>query len=241
MMEKTFRSRGIRFLRNQDGMIQQQQKIYYEPIGCKIDNWQLNAWMEEKALSLFEYSEVDGIVDTYNFHVSLEKKLHKKIYFGLDKKSLAMLDAIPTIFDESFRNYTVGYQVRNGEISRSAYYYYPTIWKEVRYGIQGIENRTKISDETSRFADYVVVEQQSKDEIREFCSIMYKLKGISVHFQEALYGYKLYGRCNTLELKDFLYDRMKVKLENYKYGAAVLVAQRIQFGHVVGYNLYFIE
>ena len=70
---------------------------------------------------------------------------------------------------------------------------------------------------------------------------MYKLKGISIHFREDLSGYKLYGRCNKSELQALLADRMKVNLESYDYGDVVLVAQRIQFGRVAGYNLYFMK
>lgn len=241
MMEKVFRSRGIRLLRNQDGSIQEQQKIYYEPNECRIDNMQLYSWMEEKALSLFEYSEVGNKVDTYNFHVKLENDQYKVIYSGLDEQSCALLDVIPSVFDKSFRNYTVGYQVENEEISRSAYYFYPTIWKEIRYGIRGIEDTAIISKEISRFAEYVAGNQQAHDEIVDFGKSMCKLKGISIHFRETLNGYKLYGRCNKSELQTLLADRMNVDLENYKYGDVVLVAQRIQLGHVTGYNLYFME
>lgn len=240
-MEKVFRSRGIRLLRNQDGSIREQQKIYYEPNGCRVDNRQLYSWMEEKVLSLFEYSEVGNKMDTYNFHVKLENNKYKMIYSGLDDQSRALIDVIPSVFDESFRNYTIGYQVEKGKISRSAYYYYPTIWKEVRYGIQGIEDTATISREIARFAEYVADDQQAKDEIVDFGRSMCKLKGISIHFRETLSGYKLYGRCNKSELQNLLADRMKVDLENYKYGDVVLVAQRIQFGRVTGYNLYFLE
>lgn len=240
-MEKVFRSRGIRLLRNQDGSTQEQQKIYYEPNGCRIDNGQLNSWMEEKVLSLFEYSEVGNKIDTYNFHVRLECNQHKNIYSVLDDQSCVLLDMVPSVFDESFRNYTVGYQVENGKILRSAYYYYPTIWKETRFGIKGIVDTAIISGEISRFADYVAANQQEKNEIIDFGRSMCKLKGISVHFREALNGYKLYGRCNKSELQALLLDRMEVNPENYKYGDVVLVAQRIQHGRVTGYNLYFME
>ena len=240
-MEKVFRSRGIRLLRNQDGTIKEQQKIYYEPERCRIDNQQLRVWMDEDVLSLFEYSTVGDAIDTFNFHVRLENYQYSKIYLGMDEQSMALLDVIPSIFDESFKNYTVGYKIENGEISRSAYYYYPTIWKGTRYGIQGIDDRAKIQDEISRFANFVADDEQIIDEIEDFGSIVYKLKGISVHFLENLNGYKLYGRCNVLELKNLLADRMNVNLDNYKYGDVVLVAQRIQFGRVTGYNLYFLE
>lgn len=241
MMEKVFRSRGIRLLRNQDGSIQEQQKIYYEPNGCNIENRQLYSWMEEDALSLFEYSVVGNKIDTYNFHVRLESNQHKNIYSVLDEQSCVLLDMIPAVFDESFQNYTVGYQVEKGEISRSAYYYYPTIWKGTRYGIKGIEDTAIILGEISRFANYVAANQQEKNEIIDFGRSMCKLKGISVHFREALSDYKLYGRCNKSELQALLLDRMKVDIENYKYGDVVLVAQRIQHGRVTGYNLYFME
>lgn len=241
MMEKVFRSRGIRLLRNQDGSTHEQQKIYYEPNSYRIENRQLHSWMGENLLSLFEYSEVNDLVDTYNFHVKLENEQHKKIYSGLNIQSLTMLETIPSIFDESFRNYTVGYQIENGEIARSAYYYYPTILKEKRYGIKGIEDIATISNEISRFAEHVADNQQSKDEIKDYGSIMYKLKGVSIHFREDLCGYKLYGRCNKKELQELLADRMKVNLEDYCYGDVALVAQRIQLGQVAGYNLYFLK
>lgn len=241
MIEKVFRSRGIRLLRAQDGSFHEQQKIYYEPNGCKIDNRQIYAWQEENTLALFEYSEVDDRIDTYNFHVKLENEHHRKIYSGLNAQSMALLDTIPFVFDESFRNYTVGYQIENGKIVKGAYYYYPTIWKEKRYGIKGIEDIAIISEEILRFADCVAADQQAKDEIEDFSRIMYKFKGISIHFGENLSGYKLYGKCNRLDLQELLADKMKVNLANYDYGEVVLVAQRIQLGIVVGYNLYFLK
>lgn len=239
MMEKVFRSRGIRLLHNRDDSICEQQKIYYEPIDCKIDNRQIRYWMDENLLSLFEYSEVNGRVDTYNLHVKLEHEMHNIIYLGMDDQQLAMLGVIPTVFDISFKNYTVGYQIDNKEISRSAYYYYPTIWKEDHYGIKGIEDTTIITDEISRFADYVAVDKQSKLEIEYFGSIMYKLKGVSIHFRKDFSSYKLYGRCNQIGLQKLLADNMNVNIEKYDYGEVVLVAQRIQCGRVTGYNLYF--
>lgn len=241
MIEKVFRSRGIRLLRNQDSSIQEQQKVYYEPNGCLVGHKQIRLWMKEDVLSLFEYSEVNGMVDTYNFHVHLENEQYSKIYSDLDEQNFAALAVIPSVFDASFRNYTVGYQIENGEIVRSSYYYYPTIWKEKRYGIKGIDDKKIILDEISRFADYIVAEPQSKDEIEDFGRTMCKLKGISLHFSENLSGYKLYGRCNKSELQAFLAERMKVNIESYGYGDVVLMAQRIQLGRVVGYNLYFMK
>ena len=239
-MEETFRSRGIRLTRI-NNQISQQMKIYYEPTNISVECDSIRMWSEKGLISLFEYSTVQNHIDTYNYHLNLIDNHYDEIYTGLDKNTLAVLKEIPAIFDDSFQNYTVGYRINNNQIYDSSYYYYPTIWKENRYGIKGIVDKKIINQEVQQFAKYVAKEHyEVQQEIIRFGQIMTKLKGVSVHYTGTISGFKLYGRCSTEILNSFLLYTMGTRITEFQqYGDVILVAQRIQNGMVSGYNLYY--
>ena len=243
-MTPIFRSRGIRIIKDKENCFTEQMKIYYEPENELKENRIIQRWLSAGILSLFEYSMVEeNVIDTYNFHVNLMDGVYREIYDGmLTEREKKLLDMIPVLFDESFRNYTVGYRIAGQEIAGQSYYFYPTVLGETRYKIRGIVDDERIYQEIQRFSEYVPKGRlECENEIKAFGRLMYKLKGISIHIAENNVGYKLYGRIRYELLKKYLMEIMGYKLERNKhYGDVVLVAQRIQRERVTGYNIYYL-
>lgn len=243
-MDNKFRSRGIRIIKDNDIVFSEQMKIYYEPDSTIVaENERIHELINNNILMYFEYSQLeDGTIDTYNFHVNLMEK-YEELYKGLSAEKIEKLNAIVGLFDESFRNYTVGYRVDNQVITSQSYYFYPTILKETRYGIKGIVDKTVINCEVERFAKYISKEnEKTREEIQQFGRLMNKLKGVSVHILDNQFGYKLYGRIEQSLLTEFLKDTMGYELiRNDQYGEVVLIAQRIQNEEVKGYNIYYLS
>lgn len=239
-MKESFRSRGIRLARV-NNLISREMKVYFEPQNISIDCNPIRMWSEKSLIALFEYSTIQNQIDTYNYHVNLTDTNYEKIYAGLDKSILDTMNIVPEIFDISFRNYTVGYRLKNNKIYDSAYYFYPTIWKENRYGIKGIVDTDIISRAIQRFARYAAKDNyDSQQEILSFGQIVSKLKGVSVHCTSTVNGFKLYGRCSIDLLNPFILNTMGIHITEFQqYGDVVLVAQRITNGIVNGYNLYY--
>lgn len=243
-MNSNLRSRGIRLIYNRNRLEKQGMKTYYEPdCCCQFFPTVLTEWINSDFINIFEYSEVEGLIDTFNFHVNLCNQNYHKIYDTLPKKLTEIIDIIPYIFDESFRNYTVGYQIQNGEIVGESFYFYPTIWKEKRYGIRGTTDRQKIITFIKRFSQYLVNnDPSSESEILSFANILYKFKGISIHYKKKEISYKLYGRADEEKLNVFLGERGYCKAdEDAAFGHTVLIAQRINKSVVAGYNLYYLS
>lgn len=244
-MTPVVRSRGIRIIKDNENCFTEQMKIYYESENDLKENRKIQGWLRTGILSLFEYSMVgENVIDTYNFHVNLMDEVYREIYDGmLSKKEKKLLDMIPVLFDESFRNYTVGYRIAGEEIAGQSYYFYPTVLGKTRYKIRGIVDTKRIQQEIQRFSVYVSKGYlECENEIKIFGELMYKLKGISIHIAENNIGYKLYGRVSYELLKKYLLEIMGYELERNKhYGDVVLVAQRIQQGRVTGYNIYYLS
>ena len=242
-MSDRFRSRGIRILRDAGKGFTEQMKIYYEPDGCRIENSHIQTWMEQGILSLFEYAMLEGnLMDTCNFHVDLMREEYRKIYRDLPPDVREELELVPILFDESFRNYTVGYRIREGEVTGQSFYFYPTVLKGHRYGIKGVVDQEKIREQTDRFAAHVSKgDPVTEKEIKAYMKSVYKFKGISVHISGNNIGYKLYGRVAQEPLGRLLHEEMGYCIEkNSRYGEVVLTAQRIQKGNVTGYNIYYL-
>lgn len=244
-MTPVFRSRGIRIIKDKENCFTEQMKIYYEPENELKENRIIQRWLSTGILSLFEYSMVEeNVIDTYNFHVNLMDEVYREMYDEMlaegEKKLLGM---IPVLFDESFRNYTVGYRIAGQEIAGQSYYFYPTVLGETRYKIRGIVDDERIYQEIQRFSEYVSKGRlECENEIKAFGRLMHKLKGISIHIAENNVGYKLYGRIRYELLKKYLMEIMGYELERNKhYGDVVLAAQRIQRGRVTGYNIYYLS
>lgn len=242
-MERKLRSRGIRIICKNDS-ITCTEKIYYEPdITCEHRNKYLADLQDKGLLSLFEYSIVDGQLDTYNFHVSLSKHDYQEIYAGESVAVLAVFDDIRNCFGDCMRNYTVGYRIKDSKIEKKSYYYYPTIWKGTRYGIKGITDSRVINDDMEKFAKLVASRhKESQGKIISFANLLYKFKGISIHPAIDNLGYKIYGCIEKNILKKYLLENYDYNLDqNLQYGECVLTALRVLSGQVQGINIYFLK
>lgn len=242
-MEKLFRSRGIRLLKGSD-VVLKQMKIYYESGEHYFNNQFVCKMIKNGLINYFEYSCLeDGTVDTYNFHVNLLDD-YSELYQTLELYQKEIIDEIPFLFDENYRNYTVGYRMKGKEILSSSFYFYPTINREGRYRIKGITDKVVIDSEIKRFSKKVCEENNmAQEEIMRFGAILKKLKGVSVHITNANLGYKLYGRVDVETLKSFFRECLDYELDNdfSLYGEIVLVAQRIEENKIPGYNIYFLK
>lgn len=238
-MEKKLRSRGIRIKKNED-ISYVESKIYYEPENILLTNKKICDWESRHILQVFEYSEVNNRVDTFNFHVNLLQD-YKCLYDGLTENEKDVLHRIPQIFDERFRNYTVGYRLQNDAIVGQSYYFYPTFLKDHRYGIKGITDATTIANQVKEFAMAVSGGDPCENEIIEFGFLLKKLKGVSFHISDKKHSYKLYGRMDFEVLRTYLLKNIGYDLHNLdNYGEVALVAQRIEHGCVTGYNVYYL-
>lgn len=241
-MEPVFRSRGIRLLFD-GGKISLQEKVYYEPNeNCKIENKEVNGLMSRGLISLFEYSTVDGEVDTYNFHVNLADNNFAEIFTGLPEKIAAEFTGIRDCFGSSFRNYTLGYRLDGPEIASRSYYFYPTVWRGTRYGIKGITHRETTLHNVAKFSERIAQgNEKLKAEISDFASTLYKFKGISIHVSEQVDGYKLYGRTKEAEFRQLLLENCGYDIDIApRRGDVALVALRIGKNAVKGYNIYYL-
>lgn len=241
-MEKKFRSRGIRILRS-GGDTVCKEKVYYEPDDNSIyKNIYLENMEEKGLLTLFEYSVIEGQIDTYNFHVSLSDENYMELYKGMASSITDVFESIKSCFGECMRNYTIGYRLREMAIVQQSFYFYPTIWKSTHYGIKGITDAVKISDGIAKFAKLIAVRNTSSCmEINNFAKIIHKFKGISIHPYENSIGYKIYGRVHEPFLKRYLLEKYNYDMsENEQYGECVLAALRILEGQLQGVNIYFL-
>ena len=246
-MKKEFRSRGIRLMKNIDYNIPSNipnSKIYYNSNSVKLDNIMLQNYVNKGVLEYFEYSELEnGEIDTFNFHNNLEN-ICSDLYKDLSENELRIINEIPLVFDKTFRNYTIGYRLRNKEIVSSNFYFYPTIWKETRFGIKGIVDKNKIKEHMNSFVNKLNIQDiDTKLEITEFFSKMIKFKGISISFSSNReIEYKIYARINTNEIQKFFEDKVAINIDKYKqYGEVALISQRIKNNQILGYNIYYVS
>lgn len=238
-MKKKLRSRGIRLKKNEN-MSYVESKIYYEPENILFKNQKICEWELRKILRLFEYSEINNCVDTFNFHVDLLQD-YSCLYDELDDTEKDVIYKIPQIFDERFKNYTVGYRLQDDAIVGQSYYFYPTFLKDYRYGIKGITDTTTIANHVKKFAMSVSDGTACGNEIVEFGLLLNKLKGVSFHINSKMHSYKLYGRMDFEVLRTYLLKNMGYDLNDLVvYGEVALVAQRIENGCVTGYNVYYL-
>lgn len=245
-MQKEFRSRGIRLMKNIDYINNDipNSKTYYNADISLLDNPELQSYVNNGTLKYFEYSLLEtGEIDNFNFHTDTSN-IPDVIYKNLSEAQLKHLNKIPLVFDENFLNYTVGYRVRDKKIVIYNYYFYPTIKKEDRIGIKGVTDRAKIQKYTDSFIEFLnITDPETIDEIRAFFSLTYKFKGLILTFNENdLVEYKIYGRIETEKIYKFIEDKISVDTNTYReYGEVILVGQRIRNTKVVGYNLYYLK
>lgn len=234
-MKRVFRSRGIRVNKEENGKFQ--GKIYYEAEDELLLMYpEIKKFSTEGILEFFEYSETEqGIIDTLNFHNNLHVP-NTVLYELLNPIQRGVLQEIPEVFGREFRNYTTGYRVNGTAIVGFSFYFYPTIWKETRFGIRGITEPERIQSEIQRFCARFLkaAYPDTISEIMEFAGLMDKFKGVSVSFKgkEEL-EFKLYGKMTK--------SAQRLCAGSSEYGECVLMAQRIRGSSVVGYNVYYLQ
>lgn len=240
-MKRVFRSRGIRLIKSEEGVFCR-EKVYYEPDGSyEIKNLWVRKQQSDGIISLFEYSIIDEVIDSFNFHVNLNGD-YRRIYERLPKYICEEVAEFESLLGDPFKNYTIGYKFSEVEITGRSFYFYPTTWKENRYGIKGITENSVINEKLGAFYEYIGLnENLFGDEKKEFISSVCKLKGISVTYGLDGMDYKVYCRMDmkqlNLLLKKYLGYEQK---ERDEYGPIVLVAQRICNSAIVGYNIYYL-
>lgn len=240
-MQRVFRSRGIRLIKSEDGVCCR-EKVYYEPDGAyMIKNSSVNRLQSDGIISLFEYAIADGTIDSFNYHVNLNND-YSRIYQGLPNYIFDEVTELDSYLGNPFKNYTIGYKFCNAEIRGRSFYFYPTVWKENRYGIKGITDTDIITKKVDSFYEYIGLNKELYgDEMKDFIESICKLKGVSIAYEMNKKDYKIYCRMNMERLKKLLKKHMGYDLIDHdEYGPVVLVAQRIYDSAIVGYNLYYL-
>lgn len=250
-MKRIFHSRGFRlsFGAPQD----LNEKIYYKANWSMIKNFLDD--IPQDILTAFEYSvrasNGEEILESVNFHVDLLKDI-APLYREIPESSLKILRDLPKIFDENFRNYTVGLRINNSKIIGRSFYFYSTIWKGARFGMNGVTEKKSLEGYLPRFADYFkVTDSPSKIILEKYFGAIRKLKGVSVSVcGDADDDLKIYARTDSVALNELFLllknlsliadEKFHRELEE-KFGAVVLTALRIKNDDVTGINLYFLK
>lgn len=246
-LENGFRSRGISVRKTpaSDHLIIG-EKIYYEAeteLLTKIHH--LPDIFRTDALSFFEYSaDKNGNIDSLNFHVDLNSKKSLS-YSGISDMAEHQIMMIPSVFDETFLNYTTGLRIRNGLITGYSFYFYPTIYrqKEQRYGIKGStdfeKNHQMIEDWLSAIP---VNSPELRGEIQYYMDMVDKFKGVCISCFQNNIEYKIYGRVNTDRFYNYMYQKMKFDGRDYAgYGSIVLTSLRFTGKQITGCNFYYLK
>mgnify|MGYP003299871447 CR=1 FL=1 len=206
-------------------------KIYYEPNDEVIS---LNSEVLELAdrFECLEYAIADGKIDSINYHLD-GKQLDDII--AEFKSNLA--NDIQYVFDASFVPYTLGYRFNGGK----SVYYYPTVWKEKRFGIRGITDCSVIKKYIKRFLLYISASKECKDTIKEQLPYVTKFKGVCITNFENKNSYKLYYRMNMQGIRDVFGTTYDIEKYCDEYGEVVLISVGIMDGDIVSYNFYFLR
>lgn len=242
-MERQLRSRGFRIY-FADKKITCKEKVYYEPdITCVYNNVNIRMLEDLGILNLFEYSMIEDQIDGINFHVDLTKNTYKTLYKDLPITIIKKFDAIASCMGDCMKNYTIGYRLKEDAIEQQVFYFYPTVWKETRYGIKGITDRRTICNGLNSFIERAVNPLLNNDDkVKAFIDNIYKFKGISVHLSNNKIGYKIYGRILYENLKKYLFTYFDYDIDLLsKYGDCVLTAIRLADQRVEGINIYFLR
>lgn len=238
--KRGFRSRGICLLR-QDGDAPHRQKCYYDA-GDSLYPAYLQQYIADGLLHPFEYSlNQFGVLDSINFHVETERDL-SPLYEGISEEPRRIIGAIPRIFSQNFRLYTIGYRMLGEDIIGKTFYFYPTIRKENRVGIKGIEDSGLIGNFCDRFLQFLQMPSESWEEIEHYVKLVAKFKGVSLTvLRNGAVDYKFYGRIPSSKIYQYLQNYLYSDITQYqRFGDVILTAVRFNERAVMGYNLYYL-
>lgn len=228
-LKQKFRSRGIKIRIGDYGS--ERIKIYYEPVPELLS---LNSEVRllAKRFDCLEYAVCEGEVDAINFHTNCAN-----IDDIVNSFDCGMIKDIGTIFDTSYKAYTIGYRIKGG----ISIYYYPTICKGNRYGICGITDPKTFKNQITRFLAYISANDECRCWILNQVSYITKFKGICITNSENGYSYKLYYRLTLEGIRKIFKTKCDVESYCSKYGEVVLVSVSILSGQVEAFNLYFLR
>lgn len=224
-----FRSRGVKFKLGE--YEPHKIKIYYEP---NEETLSLNSEVEAlmKRFQCLEYASSDGKIDAINFHIDC-----KNIGDIVSKFNNELIMSIETVFDSSYKPYTIGYRMNGGK----SVYIYPTVWKENRFGIRGIIDTKTIYKQINRFLSFIYASSECKNSICEQISYITKFKGICITNHHQITSYKLYYRMSEDGIRRIFIPRYNIEHYREEYGDIALISVGICDGEIDSYNFYFLR
>lgn len=228
-MEQLFRSRGVKVIVGESEP--HRMKIYYEP---NIEILSLNPEVLELAgrFECLEYAVAEGEIDAINFHTGC-----KNVEDIISEFNCELIAKMGEIFDTSYKPYTLGYRLNGGK----SIYYYPTVWKDTRFGICGIIDNSVINEQINRFLFWVSASNDCRNIIYRQIPYITKFKGVCITNYQNKNSYKLYFRMTSQGIcKTFVPD---CDIEKYcdEYGEIVLISIGIMNGEIESYNFYFLR
>lgn len=234
-MQSKFRSRGIKY-----NVITKKitMKRYYDS-DDKILSINSKINIISKYMDCLEYSKNDAeIIDSINFHTNCIDIEPFKLFEFNDFIS----NNITTIFDETYKAYTLGYRLKGTVIDGMSIYYYPTILKFDRLGICGTTNSNKIMQQIGRFMDGINATTDLKKRMKECLSKIEKFKGccITINKKNEI-SYKLYLKMKQNYIKEFFVNMVDVNEFEKIFGENVLIAIRFENSRICGYNFYYLK
>lgn len=234
-MGADFRSRGFSYNILSKKMT---MKKYYEP---NNDVLLINENIRyiSSNMKCLEYSVNDkGKIDSINFHTECNNISNYILYNFNDIVSLN----IKSIFDESYKAYTVGYRLTDTYISGMSIYYYPTVWKKERFGICGITDNIKICHQISLFLTAIKATDKCRNKMKQLTPAIKKFKGCCITSDyNNIISYKLYFKINICDIKSFFEKNIDINKLEDNYGDTVLIAVRFDEGEISGYNFYYLN
>lgn len=228
-LERLFRARGIKV---RVGNIEpHRMKIYYEPSKELLSlNSEVMALAER--FDCLEYAIADGNVDAINFHTNCQNVDDISSKFNSE-----LIASIGIIFDPSYKPYTLGYRLNGG----MSIYFYPTVWKETRYGIRGLTDRKLIENQLIRFLSFISASNDCKNWILNQIPYIEKFKGVCITNYKNKNSFKLYYRITSQGIRTIFSSYCDVEEYCNKYGNVVLTSVSIVNGEVDSFNLYFLR
>jgi hypothetical protein len=228
-LEQIFRSRGIKVSMRKDEA--NKIKIYYEP-NQEIIPFDSGIISLAERFTCLEYAVSAGKVDAVNFHTNCESIDDITTSFNCE-----MINVIGNVFDPSYRAYTIGYRMNGGK----SIYYYPTVWKDTRFGLCGITDKKIITDQITRFLSFIYATDECRYWIFSQIPYMTKFKGLCITNFQNTNSYKLYYRLTSTGIRVLFETSCEIEKYCNEYGEVVLVSSSIMNGQIEAYNLYFLR
>lgn len=237
-MTEIFRSRGISIQKYSPYQIR--KKTYWDLVSAHLNSPWITSLENNGVLTSFEKAQTNSEITAINFHVALCKD-YSGIFIPASNLCHQSIKKISLCFGENYRPYTLGVRLSGDMVRAISYYYYPTIWKETRYGICGDADRKNFTNGIKKFADAMNISYIG--ELQSFIQAAIKFKGLSITEDNGQFSYKLYAKVDEqlflMHLEQHLPEAYK-KIKTTINDKIVLSAIRIENNQIEGYNYYFL-